>query len=279
MVRIENKYQSQFGEIRNSYAYEKFHFKSQAKGIALKYVEEGCEYYRINQQIINVLPGQFIIVQEGQEYEAYAKLKSQKISGLCIDLNPSALDIDLAKIYNNPLLLNLPFDCFYFSQLGNKLNKLFSNTFSKDENEQKLKLNALKDSLNTFAEEIHKLHLRLSFQSEKINTQRAILVKMLSAKNFIYKNYQQKVKLDQLAKYAGISKFHFIRLFKLCFQQSPLQLQESLRMNKANELINIKTKNLSTIAFDLGYGDLASFSKKFKKHFNVSPSCYRKLTK
>jgi len=46
-------------------------------------------------------------------------------------------------------------------------------------------------------------------------------------------------------------------------------------MKKAIELIQNPATHLSNIAFDLGYIDLASFSKKFKQQYGVSPSQYK----
>jgi len=187
-------------------------------------------------------------------------LKSQNIRGVCIDLNSGTLDTDLSKIYNNPLLFNLPFDCFCFSPLVKQLDIL----------------QTLNEQVQIFSDEITAFNDRLSIQTKKNDTQRALLIKLFSSKNFIHQHYNQKIKLDQLARYAGISKYHFLRLFKLCFRQSPLELQDRLRMKKAIELIKNPTTQLSNIAYGLGYTDLASFSKKFKKQCGVSPSQYSK---
>jgi len=108
MFTNKNKYQSPYGVIKQSHAYEKFHFKRQTKGIAIKYVKEGFEDYLINDEVIHVKQGQFILVAQGQKFEAQAKMKSQNIHGLCIDLNPATLGTDLSELYSNPLLFNLP---------------------------------------------------------------------------------------------------------------------------------------------------------------------------
>ncbi len=276
MFSNQSKYQSQYGEIKQSYAYEKFYFKGETKGIALKYVKQGYEDYLINDQVLRVKQGQFILVPEGQKFEAKSKLASQSIHGLCIDLNPTALDIDLAKMYANPLLFNLPFDCLHFSPLVKKLHTTHSNKDNNSELYQTLTI--LNEQVHSFAKEITGLHERLSVQSRNTDTQRAILIKMISCKNFIYQHFNQKITLDQLATYTGISKYHFSRLFKLCFQESPQELQEKLRMDKAIELLQNNTMQLNTIAYDLGYHDLASFSKKFKNYYDISPSERRKMT-
>ncbi len=276
MFSNESKYQSPFGEIKHSYAYEKFHFKGYTKGIAIKYVKEGSECYLIDNEVIDVQKGQFILVREGQKFEAQAKLKAQNIKGLCIDLNPTALEIDLDKMYNNPIFFNLPFDCLHFSPLGENLDQLRSNALSNNLSKHQI-LETLNKEMHTFADDIYTIHLRLSSSTTKIDTQKAILIKLLSAKNYIHQHFTQKIKLDHLAKFAGISKYHFIRLFKRCFQQSPLELQHQLRMNKASKLVKDATSNLCSIAYDLGYTDLAIFSNTFKKHFGWSPSQYRKM--
>lgn len=269
------KHQSQYGEIKQSYAYENFYFKGQTKGIALKYVKQGTESYLINDKVIHVKQGQFILVPEGQKFEAQANLKSQNIQGLCIDLNPTKLNTDLSQIYNNPLLFNLPFDCFNFSPISKQLHATHSE---KCQNEDpQLILKALNEQLQIFSEETLALQDRLSIKTKKIDTQRSIIVKLISSKNFIHQHFNQNTSLDQLAKYSGISKYHFLRLFKLCFQQSPIELRDSLRMKKAIELINYSTTQFNTIACELGYTDLASFSNKFKSQFGLSPSQYRKM--
>ena len=180
MFSNQSKYQSQFGEIKHSHAYQKFYFKGQTKGIALKYVREGYETYFINNQVINVQQGQFILVPEGQKFEAKAHLKSKSIHGLCIDLNPSALNTNLSKIYNNPLLFNLPFDCFNFSPLVKKLHTTHSEGNKNSDPSQILQL--LNEQVHYFADEISELHDRLTIQTFKINTQRDIVVKLLSSK-------------------------------------------------------------------------------------------------
>lgn len=277
MFSNEYKYQSEYGEIKHSYAYGNFHFKGKTKGIALKYVQEGYENYWVNEQNIQVSKGQFILVPNGQSYEVSAQSKSQQVHGLCIDLNPIKLGMDLDKIYSNALLCNLPFECSNFSSLSKELDHIRSNRNYLGNVEQKAILKTLHKRLDQFANELTELADRLSIQTEKITTQRSILVKLFYAKNFVYQCFNQKIKLEQLAQYTGISKYHFLRLFKLCFEQSPLELQEQLRMQYALESMQNPKLNFSHLAYNLGYPDLASFSKKFKKKYGLSPSKYRKM--
>jgi AraC-like DNA-binding protein len=57
---------------------------------------------------------------------------------------------------------------------------------------------------------------------------------------------------------------------------TPLQMQEQLRMEKAKELLYSDCISLTSIAYQLGYTDLASFSKRFKKYYKIAPSQYIK---
>jgi putative transcriptional regulator, araC family len=47
-------------------------------------------------------------------------------------------------------------------------------------------------------------------------------------------------------------------------------------MLQCRELLKDNNKNISEIAYECGYSDLAAMSKAFKKRFGVAPTVYRK---
>jgi AraC-like DNA-binding protein len=77
--------------------------------------------------------------------------------------------------------------------------------------------------------------------------------------------------LEQLSKQAGISKYHFIRVFKHVFGVSPYQYQKRKRLVEARNLIN-QGLTIQETAILLGYADVPTFSKAFKQHFGRAPS-------
>ena len=57
-----------------------------------------------------------------------------------------------------------------------------------------------------------------------------------------------------------------------------LSWQSECRMLRCRELLKDNNKNISEIAYECGYSDLAAMSKAFKKRFGVAPTVYEKET-
>ncbi|WP_075343350.1 AraC family transcriptional regulator [Tenacibaculum agarivorans] len=65
------------------------------------------------------------------------------------------------------------------------------------------------------------------------------------------------------------------RIFTALQHETIGQFIKRKRLEKAAEFLKYSDEEISDIALDIGYKDLASFSKAFKKHFKYSPSTYR----
>lgn len=267
----ELKYCDKPGQIKLSKAFGTYHFKGKTKGIALKYVAQGHETYMINQQVVDVPQGHFILLHQDEKYEAITPKNSKHINGICIDLNPDIFPAHLNKVDKSNFLFNTAFDCTYSTPFGKAFQHLHLEQNEAEMNGRAV-LQSFSDKLHDFSNELYQLQQTINVQ--KANTQVVLIPKLLSSRDFIYKNYRSKITLDLLARQSKISKYHFVRLFKQCFNQTPQSLQEELRMNAAKELILNTKHSYSHIAFHLGYNDLAAFSKQFKRTFGTPPSKY-----
>ncbi|WP_299678329.1 GyrI-like domain-containing protein [uncultured Tenacibaculum sp.] len=65
------------------------------------------------------------------------------------------------------------------------------------------------------------------------------------------------------------------RIFAALQHETIGQFIKRKRLEKAAEFLKYSAEEISDIALDIGYKDVAAFSKAFKKHFNCSPSTYR----
>ena len=267
------KYRGKLGEIKFSQARSNSQFQGKTKGLALKYVSEGIETYQAKGNQIQLGKGQFLLLKENEKYDVFFENKKNPIQGICIDLKLDLND-DLVHLYQNELLFNTAFGCTNFSPLGNGFQN-FSLKINETINGLDV-LNSIASNLISFSEEVVELENRLDVFAKKMETKRALVSKLIATKDFIHKNYNNKLTLNKLSFESGISKFHFSRLFKTCFEQSPAEMQINLRMQKAKLLILERSFQLTEIAFCLGYTDLASFSNQFKKHFGESPSSFSK---
>lgn len=82
--------------------------------------------------------------------------------------------------------------------------------------------------------------------------------------------------LDRLAAQAGLSKFHFQRLFKRTLGVSPSRYHINLRMNLARQLLRETKKSVVDVTLEVGYTDPSHFAKLFRRETGLSPSDYRR---
>jgi len=81
--------------------------------------------------------------------------------------------------------------------------------------------------------------------------------------------------LGRLAAQAGLSKFHFIRLFKSATGASPSRYHASLRVDAARRLLRETKKTIVEVALDVGYTNPSHFARLFRRQTGLSPSNYR----
>lgn len=94
--------------------------------------------------------------------------------------------------------------------------------------------------------------------------------------NWMAEHIADEINLDQLAAKAGLSKFHFHRLFKSATGVSPSHYHINLRMDIARRLLRETTKNVVTIALEIGYTNPSHFARLFRRETGLSPSYYRR---
>ena len=92
---------------------------------------------------------------------------------------------------------------------------------------------------------------------------------------FIEKNLISPINLDQIARQACMSKFHFCRIFKKYIGATPMQYVINLRLRKAVTLLQRKDLKICDIALKSGFNDLSEFNKQFKKLYGSPPSSFR----
>lgn len=89
---------------------------------------------------------------------------------------------------------------------------------------------------------------------------------------FMEHYFTQNISLNELAKLSGRSIATFHREFKRTFNTSPHQWIKERRLHKAKELLIRTNRKPSDIYIELGFEDLAHFSRSFKKYFGKNPS-------
>lgn len=95
-------------------------------------------------------------------------------------------------------------------------------------------------------------------------------------REYLNRNLDRDLSLDELSESIHISKYHLCRQFKQAFGVSPIQYHLDSRISRAKELLVTTNLSIGTIAETVGFQSIYSFSRAFKKRENVSPSVYRR---
>ena len=93
-------------------------------------------------------------------------------------------------------------------------------------------------------------------------------------KSFISHHINEKISLDELARISNLNKFGFSKEFKSQTGMSPINYVLMKKIFAAKDQIN-KESNLTSIAYDFDFTDMAHFSNTFKRFVGLSPKNYK----
>src|SRR3954452_3476038 len=100
--------------------------------------------------------------------------------------------------------------------------------------------------------------------------------RLCRARDFAGASFREPVRLDELARMACLSPFHFHRLFTTTFGETPHGFLTRLRIDYAKQVLATDHLSVTDVCFGCGYASLGSFSTKFQSLVGQSPSEYRR---
>ena len=118
----------------------------------------------------------------------------------------------------------------------------------------------------------------LSVQSERKKTQRNLNYVLERAFEII-ENKKALLTVEELSDMVGISRSHLFKIFQKTLDMSPQRYIMMHRLHAGMELLKYSVLPVYQIAEDTGFCDVSHFSREMKKHFNTTPTEYRKSAK
>ncbi len=100
---------------------------------------------------------------------------------------------------------------------------------------------------------------------------------MNSAMTYIGENYMKELSLDEVASFAGFSKYYFSRVFKEFAGSSFSDYLTVKRLNAAANLLIHTDLPIREVVSESGFGSVATFNRIFREHKHCTPTQYRTI--
>ncbi|MGN0156639.1 MAG: response regulator [Lachnospiraceae bacterium] len=141
------------------------------------------------------------------------------------------------------------------------------------------KMDELKEAITAMTKKLQELNISPEepvAQDEDIlynNAASSFIVK--NALEYIRENYKEKLRLIDVADQIYVSQWHLSKLLNKHTGQTFSDILNGVRMEKAKELLKDPSLRICDIAEEVGFQDMAHFSRVFKKQEGISANEYR----
>ncbi|MBK8981207.1 MAG: helix-turn-helix transcriptional regulator [Ignavibacteria bacterium] len=253
--------------------------------LTLKCSMKGLEKFNTPERTYGVNTGNFLILNEGQQCESLIENSSESFS---IYFKPEFANTALKSLITpSDRMLNHSFKTV--SQPVTFFEKLYPHNYYLSPVIMKMRLaskfnfddeNWLKERYFELLENLLKLHRELYKDIEKLppvklSTKSELYRRVSRAKEYIDMEFTDNLTLKRISKEACLSQFHFLRIFKSVYKQTPHQYLTKKRIEKAVELLKRTDMPVTGICFEIGFESVSSFSIMFKTKFGLPPETFR----
>lgn len=251
--------------------------------LSVKCVIKGVEHYQCSNRFYSVDKDTYLIFNDGQYYSSHI-YSTTETESFTINFSSEFQKEVLHGFINNIDEENNNSNVEFIEKIYTHNNV----TTAQLKNLHKLSLINNPDMLQ-LSETYHSLLTHLLFQQSqlkkeikkikavKFSTQIEIYKRLTYAKDFIHSCYMKEIGLNDLATVACMNSAHFLREFKKYFGLTPYQYIMRQRLHAAKNLLQTTSCSINEICFEVGYSDITSFSKLFKKYFSVTPATCRSM--
>ena len=257
--------------------------------LSIKTVLNGKEWYGIRNQQLAITPGQFLILNDDQEYSCKVDAsEGAKILSVFFRKEFASAVLRDASCKEQNLLDNP-------REYGEKSPEFFQTLMDLDST-LKLKLSDLIANLDKYGyqndtvdehlvfllQDLIRLHKVEVYRSNRVisvaqSTRREIYKRLCIAKDFMHSAFMDKVDLALISNTACLSTPQMIRQFKAAFQTTPHQYLTRIRLSQAAKLLKDSDKTVREITHLCGFEDTSAFCRAFKGEHGMRPMNFRNM--
>src|SRR3954463_13829679 len=113
-------------------------------------------------------------------------------------------------------------------------------------------------------------------KSQAIRAPGDVLVHLRRARDLADRDYAEELDLARLAHAAGLSKYHFLRLFTATYGVTPADYVSRRRIERAQDLLRATNLTVTEVCHAVGFSSLGSFSSRFRAIVGGTPSEFQR---
>lgn len=230
-------------------------------GIELTWLRAGSADYRSSSRQFTARPGQLVLVPAGVEHETSL---SPGLEGTVLELDVRTMD----EIASATSSAGRRFDGLTVVDGGEgvaAIGEVLADEVARGGADSQLVVEALVEAL------VVRL---LRATPVEVRSPGAKDPRILAAIDFVRANVCEPVAVVDMAKAAGMSRYHFSRLFRESTGASPHTFVLESRARHAASLLRRGSRSVTEVAFSSGFSDLGRFRAAFRRTFGVMPSEY-----
>src|SRR5215831_11534117 len=99
-----------------------------------------------------------------------------------------------------------------------------------------------------------------------------LLSRLCQSRDLLRNWGESPLPVSAVARRSGLTRFHFIRLFKAMFGETPHQYRSRAQIEKAKHLLILTDFSITDVCMAVGFSSLGSFSALFSRRVGMSPS-------
>jgi AraC-like DNA-binding protein len=103
-----------------------------------------------------------------------------------------------------------------------------------------------------------------------------VLVHLRRARDHADRCFAEPVDVASMAAVAGLSKYHFLRLFRATYGITPGEYLSQRRIERAQDLLRATNLTVTEVCHAVGFSSLGSFSSRFRAVVGESPSDFQR---
>lgn len=232
---------------------------------------EGCKHVSVNKDInFTYTPGQFILLPPHSNIHMDIDIPTKalvfELNDCLIKKVTEKISVDINADYDF-----LKEDRFFLGkinkEIGKCINKLTNVSANPDKNKEFL-IDLFAQELVYYLVQIKGIQQIISFEHNN---------PIYKSIKYIQDNIRKPICISQMAYDLNMSETNFCNSFKKIIGITPKEYITSLKLTLAKDLL--KNKNVTEVAYELGYENISYFISLFKNRYGITPKHYKSIGK